>query len=99
MEMEKTIIEKAVDLLKDVDLLAESNMSWSEFEAEYGVRYGSIGEMIDISINANLYIDAKYTVFDQEQMIYYTIDESRKVVEITEVEYFKEFLDYVSLDQ
>lgn len=93
MEMEKTIIEKAVDLLTD------SQMSWSEFEAEHGVYYGSIGEMIDISINANLYIDAKYLVFDQEKWIYYTIDESRKVVEISEVEYFKEFLDYVSFDQ
>lgn len=88
----KTIIEKAYDLLHDKDL------SWSEFEAEHGVYWESIGTMIDMAINANLHIDAKYLVFDQEKHIYYTIDESRKVIEITEVEYFKEFLEYASTD-
>lgn len=84
------VIEKAYKILKS------GEMNWSEFEAEHGVYYSQIGEMLDISSNANVFIGAKYIVFNQEEWIYWTIDEHRQMNVITEVDYYKELLDYVS---
>lgn len=92
--MKNNILKKAAFILQDMESECIIG-SWSEFEAEYSVYHEAIGNMIDIAINANLNLNGKYLVSDQEEWLYWYIDDNRNLVEISEVEYYKKYLEYV----